>query len=254
MIEAINRCLESLIPEKQVAHNPLFQAARYSLLSSGKRIRPLFTLETGKLFGAPQDDLLIPACALELIHTYSLIHDDLPALDNDDMRRGKPSLHKAFDEATAILAGDFLLTYAFEILATAALPEKTRLSLITCLATASGSEGMIGGQLLDVSHANVSSKEINAKKTGALFRASIEFGGIVANVSPALLNRLRIFGDAVGAQFQLCDDILDGDSAPGAYQEAKERHEEIIHLLSQLPGDSRPLKTLTEMILHQVSL
>lgn len=253
MIDIINARLSSLVQEKKVPHAALFQAARYSLLSPGKRIRPLFTLEAGKLFGAPVEALLNPACALEMIHTYSLIHDDLPALDNDDERRGRPSLHKAFDEATAILTGDFLLTYAFEVLTQAPLlSAEIKLRLLLILAQAAGSEGMIGGQLLDIHKAPVALKEINAKKTGALFRAAIEFGAVIAGVDAATFDRLSLFGTKIGALFQLVDDILDGDAPLSAKEEAARCHKDILSLLNSLPVDSSPLQHLSEKVLLQV--
>lgn len=214
-VKSIEATLESLIPEKQTPYSQLFQAARYSLLAGGKRLRPILTIATAETFGSHCQLAIQPACAIEMIHTYSLIHDDLPCMDNDDFRRGKPSLHKAFTEAEAVLAGDYLLTYAFEVVARDAhLTAIQKVDLITLLAKNSGSEGMIAGQVMDIAAENTpvdleALKHIHNHKTGALITASIEFGGIIGRASQQELNALRNFGNDIGLAFQIIDDVLD---------------------------------------------
>lgn len=196
-------------------YSPLFLAARYSLLSAGKRLRPMLVLAVCESFGIKQDHALIPACALEMIHTYSLIHDDLPCMDDDDYRRGIPALHKVYPEWHALLTGDFLLTYAFEILSTAPhLNADQKLGLIHSLAKHAGAHGMIGGQMIDLlSEGQTIDWEVLEKmhlcKTSGLIIAALEFGGIISCVSSDDLNHLRKAGAAIGLAFQLIDDLLD---------------------------------------------
>lgn len=211
-LERVNECLSQLIPEDS---STLHQAARYALLGGGKRIRPLFLLSIAEHYGADTEKALIPACALEMIHAYSLIHDDLPCMDDDDFRRGMPTVHRKFDEATAVLAGDFLLTYAFEVLATRGdFTPAQRLAFITALSQYAGGNGMIGGQMLDLEAENrsISLDElatIHSKKTGALFAAAAVMAGIVAEVDPSELERLRAYGFHYGLAFQILDDVKD---------------------------------------------
>lgn len=204
MKERIDQTLQQLLPPTE---NSLFEAAHYSL-EGGKRLRPLLTLAI-----APLEKALHPACALEMIHTYSLIHDDLPCMDDDDFRRGKPSLHKAYPESHAVLTGDFLLTYAFEVLANAPhLSDTQKNRLIATLALRSGSHGMIGGQVLDMTEGNQNLEQLlkmHAKKTGALITAACEFGGIIAD--QADLTPFQAIGEYLGLAYQIVDDILDGD-------------------------------------------
>ncbi len=192
----------------------LLQAMRYAALGAGKRLRPFLVIESAKLFGAP--GALRVGAALECVHCYSLVHDDLPAMDNDDLRRGKPTTHRKFDEATAILAGDSLLTLAFEILAS---PEThkdpiIRNTLVAELAKASGMNGMAGGQMLDM-EADAASLEhilrVQSHKTGALFRFACEAGAILGAADRA---PLRTYADAIGLAFQITDDLLDMNSTP----------------------------------------
>lgn len=213
--DLIEQALDRLIPEQDVPYNKLFAAARYSLLEGGKRLRPILTLATTESLGGSLEAAMAPACALEMIHTYSLIHDDLPCMDNDDFRRGKPSLHRAFPEGHAVLTGDYLLTHAFGVLSQAShLSAEQRLQLVTILSQRAGSDGMISGQVLDL---DVVGKKIDLEalklvhrlKTGALLKASIEFGGIVANISETDMGHLRQFGEQIGLAFQIVDDILD---------------------------------------------
>lgn len=207
--------LESLVQEQEVDYNTLFKAARYSLLSDGKKIRPILAIATAESLGCDPKLALQPSCALEMIHTYSLIHDDLPCMDNDDFRRGKPSLHRAFSEAQAILAGDFLLTYAFEILVNAPhLTAQQKEELVRVLAKNSGSSGMIGGQVMDIEaegkKLDISSlRQIHERKTGALIKASIEFGAIIARASKEHRDLLKQVGHSMGLAFQIADDVID---------------------------------------------
>ncbi len=196
------------------------ESMRYSLFVGGKRIRPIICLAAGRsISDAPEiEEILLPAaCALECIHTYSLIHDDLPAMDNDDLRRGQPTCHKKFGEAEAILAGDGLLTYAFSLLSNPNLPgpkTKTRLQLIAVLAHAAGSQGMVGGQYLDIASEEKTIpfdllKTIHRSKTGALITAAVRMGALAAQANQGQLEALTRYGDAVGLAFQIVDDLLD---------------------------------------------
>ncbi|MDR0338793.1 MAG: polyprenyl synthetase family protein [Desulfovibrio sp.] len=193
----------------------LRRAMEYSLLAGGKRIRPVLCLVSAELFGLERDRAMPFACALECIHTYSLIHDDLPAMDDDDLRRGLPSCHKAFDEATAILAGDGLLTGAFGLMTRCDLPPDRLLRTVALAAEAAGSAGMVGGQYLDIrftGQKNVSLEEVaamQAMKTGAMLRLACEAGAVLAGADEAGVSAMRVYGQAVGAAFQITDDILD---------------------------------------------
>lgn len=207
--------LESLVPEQATAYAQLFQAARYSLLNGGKRIRPILALATAEIFGASREKTLRAACTLELMHTYSLIHDDLPCMDNDDYRRGKPSLHKAFPEGQAVLAGDFLLTYAFEVLSTDPhLTSHQKIELIHLLSHSAGGHGMIAGQMMDLQSegAQLTIEElqfVHRCKTGALISAAIQFGAIIGNANPDHIELLKAFARDIGLAFQIVDDVLD---------------------------------------------
>ena len=207
----------------------LIEAMRYSSLNGGKRFRPFLVVESANLFGVPRRNALMAGAALECVHCYSLVHDDLPAMDNDDLRRGQPTAHKAFDEATAILAGDSLLTFAFDILSRPQTHEDpaVRVELVTALARASGVGGMAGGQMLDLAAegrfvqkraTQFTENEVltlQAMKTGALLRFGCEAGGILAAATPQQRQALSRYGAAVGKAFQIADDLLDleGDSA-----------------------------------------
>lgn len=194
----------------------VLEAMRYSALSGGKRLRPFLTVCSAGLFGVSQESAIEAACAIEFIHTYSLIHDDLPALDNDDLRRGKPTCHKAFGEATAILAGDGLQAYAFQILAnprTHADPS-VRCELIAALANAAGCWGMVGGQMMDLEAENktLTRDEIirlQRMKTGELFAISCEFGAILGKAPGMMRKLLRAYAHDMGLAFQITDDLLD---------------------------------------------
>ena len=210
-------CLETRsLNEPYAAPERLAEAMRYGALNGGKRLRPLLVAETAGVFGVPHDAAMPAAVAVELIHCFSLVHDDLPAMDDDDLRRGKPTVHKAFDEATAILAGDALHSHAFAILA----GEKThadpavRMGLISELATATGAGGMAGGQQLDLegeqggfSDADIAMMQ--KMKTGALIRAAVRMGALIGGAGPDAMTALTHYGEASGRAFQLADDILD---------------------------------------------
>jgi geranylgeranyl diphosphate synthase type II len=195
----------------------LASAMRYSVMAGGKRLRPLLCLMAAEACGGGGDlDSALPAaCALEFIHTYSLIHDDLPAMDDDDLRRGRPTCHRAFDEATAILAGDGLLTLAFEVVARHVQPAEAALACVRTLAEASGPEGMVGGQMADLQAEGRTDgtteklEAIHRRKTGALLRASLRMGGITAGADESELRALDAYGHAVGLAFQIVDDLLD---------------------------------------------
>ncbi|WP_431320784.1 polyprenyl synthetase family protein [Rhizobium sp. YTU87027] len=194
----------------------LRSAMHYATLNGGKRLRPFLVVEAASLLGGNRDAALRVGAALECVHCYSLVHDDLPAMDNDDLRRGKPTVHIAYDEATAILAGDSLLTYAFDIIAASEtkLPDAAKLALTLALARAAGIGGMAGGQALDLAAEKQAPDEqgivtLQAMKTGALIRFACEAGAIIAGASPDDRERLRQFGERIGLAFQLADDILD---------------------------------------------
>ncbi|MCB9673204.1 MAG: polyprenyl synthetase family protein [Alphaproteobacteria bacterium] len=192
---------------------------RYPLFGGGKRIRPLLVLAAFEAVRDGSPDAVLPAAAaVELVHTYSLVHDDLPCMDDDDERRGRPTVHRAFDEATAVLAGDALLTEAFRVLATAPLPADVRIHLVEELATAAGYLGMVGGQAADVTlgasiHDPAVLERLHRLKTGALLRASVRMGGRAAGATVQQLDALTAYGDHVGLAFQLADDVLDADEA-----------------------------------------
>jgi farnesyl diphosphate synthase len=201
---------------------------RYAVMSGGKRFRPFLTIESAALFGLPADTVLDAAAALELIHCYSLVHDDLPAMDDDDLRRGLPTVHKRFDEATAILTGDTLLTFAFEVLAdprTHADPA-VRAELVLAVARAAGASGMAGGQQLDLEAETTPSSDlagvlrIQRMKTGALISAACQLGAIAAGAGEEARNALRVYADALGLAFQISDDLLDVEGDAGVIGKA----------------------------------
>lgn len=194
----------------------VMEAMRYSSLSGGKRLRPFLTVECAKLFGVSPETALTTAAAIEFVHVYSLIHDDLPAMDNDDFRRGKPSCHKQFGEAAAILAGDALLTYAFEVIAHPSVhPDaNVRCELIRSIASAAGVRGMVGGQMMDLDAENqeLTTEEVirlQRLKTGEMFAVSCEAGAILGKAPEALRSRLQRYAHDIGLAFQITDDLLD---------------------------------------------
>src|SRR5271170_4420570 len=219
---AVDAALDRLMPREDAQPPSIHRAMRYSVQAGGKRVRPILCLESARIFSADVTPVLPIACALEFIHTYSLIHDDLPALDNDDLRRGKPTCHKKFGEAIAILAGDALLTLAFQTLAAASLEHERRVRVIAEIGGAAGTvNGMIGGQVADLEAekkpVNASELEyIHRSKTAALIRASIVSGGIAGGAAIEDIERLRRFGEHIGWAFQVVDDILDVEETSAA--------------------------------------
>jgi geranylgeranyl pyrophosphate synthase len=213
----INQFLVTLLPNVQVTPSHLHEAMHYSVLNGGKRIRPLLVYLTGESLGISLSILDYPAGAVELIHAYSLVHDDLPAMDNDDLRRGKPTCHKAFDEATAILVGDALQSLAFKVLAESNSPlsPSAQIEMINCLALASGSHGMAGGQALDLKAIGQKLtynqlKRIHQLKTGALIAACVKMAMLAGEVKDyTLTDSLVSFAKYIGLCFQIKDDILD---------------------------------------------
>ena len=195
---------------------------RYSVFAGGKRVRPILCLESARIFTADVSAAMYPGCAIEFIHTYSLIHDDLPALDNDDLRRGKPTCHKQFGEAAAILAGDALLTLAFETIAAAPTDADRRVKMATEISTSAGTvNGMVGGQVADIEAEGKlvgpdMLEYIHRSKTAALIRASITAGAICAGAPDRDVVRLRSFGETIGWAFQVTDDILDVEESSAA--------------------------------------
>lgn len=216
--ERITLALDSLLPAEQGSETRLLGAIRYAALGGGKRLRPFFTLEAGRLFDADEGALLRAACAIECVHTYSLVHDDLPAMDDDDLRRGRPTVHRKYDEATAILAGDALLTFAFELLAEPATHSdpQMRCKLITGLAKASGAQGMVAGQAADMAGDDIGSDLIavtrmNRLKTGALINFAVEAGGMIGCAADAEKAALSRYAHDVGLAYQMRDDLLDAE-------------------------------------------
>jgi geranylgeranyl diphosphate synthase, type II len=219
---AVDAALGRLLPAESTPPSSIHTAMRYSVFAGGKRMRPILCLEAARIFAGDVTPALYPACAIEFIHTYSLIHDDLPALDNDDLRRGKPTCHKKFGEAIAILAGDALLTLAFESIAATPAPSERRVAILTEVATAAGTvNGMVGGQVADIEAegkrvAPEMLEYIHRSKTAALIRAAVTAGGLCAGAEPGDVARLRRFGETIGWAFQVTDDILDVEESSAA--------------------------------------
>ena len=221
----IETTLDRLVPAADSPPRRIHEAMRYSLFAGGKRVRPALALMAGDALGAPREACLVGGAAVEMIHTYSLIHDDLPSLDNDDLRRGRPTLHRHFDEATAILAGDSLLTLGLTTLATApaTLPLELRCRAVALLGQAAGTEGMIGGQVDDLAaekewpdDAAAVLESIHRRKTGALLVVCLRLAGLYAEVDAATDAALARLGDLLGLMFQISDDILDVEGSSGA--------------------------------------
>jgi geranylgeranyl diphosphate synthase type II len=216
--DLINSALDKCFPEPHGPSGPVFEAMRYSMMSGGKRVRPILLLAGAQAVGNDQKALLPAACALECIHTYSLIHDDLPAMDNDDLRRGRPTCHKVYGEAIAILAGDGLLTYAFEFMCKPEMAQNVSPHLLSkaifLLARAAGVSGMVGGQTADIlMEGRLVDAEtlsfIHSHKTGALIGASVEIGALLGKGNDEELNHLKRYGESLGLAFQIKDDLLD---------------------------------------------
>jgi geranylgeranyl pyrophosphate synthase len=281
----VEQALDKRLPSNAILPQRLHEAMRYSVLNGGKRMRPLLTYCTGQTLGITPEALDGAACAVEFIHVYSLIHDDLPAMDDDDLRRGKPTCHKAFDEATAILAGDGLQALAFETLAhDPEIPAtaETRVKMITLLARASGSQGMVGGQAIDLESVgrqlNLPELEnMHIHKTGALIRASVNLATLVkADIDPEIATKLDHYAKCIGLSFQVKDDILDEESdtttlgktqgkdkdnnkptypallgLAGAKQKAQELHEKAIESLSIFGKEADLLRALSLYIIQR---
>ena len=219
---AVDAALERLLPAEGTRPASIHQAMRYSVFAGGKRVRPILCLETARIFDSDVTAALHPACAMEMIHTYSLIHDDLPALDNDDLRRGKPTCHKKFGEAIAILAGDALLTLAFETIGATPVAASRSVAMVTVVAGAAGTvNGMVGGQVADLEAEGKSIgpemlEYIHRSKTAALIRASVAAGALCAGASVEDVARMRRFGESIGWLFQVTDDILDVEESSAA--------------------------------------
>jgi geranylgeranyl diphosphate synthase type II len=257
--KTVDDALEELMPREGSRPSDLVAAMRYSLFAGGKRIRPILVLAAAEAAGGNARDAMFAACAVEMVHTYSLIHDDLPAMDDDDYRRGVPTCHRKFGEATAILAGDALLTLAFDVLSDSGsdsnIDAKVRIMMIHELARAAGWTGMVGGQQVDVASEGTEPdlptlQYIHTHKTGAMIRCSVLLGGFASNADDALINSLRTYGERLGLAFQVVDDILDitstteelgkdqgSDASRGkmtypalfGLEEARERAAELIH-------------------------
>jgi geranylgeranyl diphosphate synthase, type II len=219
---AVDAALERLMPHENAKPPSIHRAMRYSVQAGGKRVRPILCLESARIFSTDVTPALHVACAIEFIHTYSLIHDDLPALDNDDLRRGKPTCHKKFGEATAILAGDALLTLAFETLANAPIEPARRVAILSHVAASAGTvNGMVGGQVADLEAEGrtIGPSEleyIHQSKTAALIRATVMAGAISGGADEENVSRLKRFGETIGWAFQVVDDILDVEESSAA--------------------------------------
>ncbi len=281
----INQALEHYVPRLGNFASRVTEAMHYSLFAGGKRLRPILLLAGAEAAGGQAEDFLPAACALECIHTYSLIHDDLPAMDDDDLRRGQPTCHRAFDEATAILAGDGLLTLAFELFThpdlTSRVPADRVLEVIRLVARAAGIHGMVAGQMADLlaEGREVGPEEldfIHRHKTGALITASVVSGALLAGASQGIVQALEAYGWAIGRAFQIVDDILDivGDERllgkpigsdeakkkatyPALYgleasrEKAKELVEEALRELASLGSEAEPLRDIARYVVER---
>ena len=281
----VEAALADRLPSAAILPQKLHEAMRYSTLDGGKRMRPMLSYCTGQVLGIAPEGLDGVACAVECIHVYSLIHDDLPAMDDDDLRRGRPTCHKAFDEATAILTGDALQALAFEILANDATIQATpeaRLKMITTLAKASGSQGMVGGQAIDLGSVGTmltlpELENMHIHKTGALIRASVMMATLTKpDLNPDIAARLDRYAKCIGLSFQVKDDILDEESdtatlgktqgkdkdnnkptypallgLAGAKQKARELHENALESLSVFGSEADLLRDLSLYIIER---
>jgi len=281
----VEQALDARLPSKNVLPKKLHDAMRYSTLDGGKRMRPMLAYATGKALGLSEDILDGPACAVELIHVYSLIHDDLPAMDDDDLRRGKPTSHIAYDEATAILTGDALQALAFEVLAndpSIKVDAESRLKMITNLTKASGSQGMVGGQAIDLESVGTKLtlpelENMHIHKTGALIRASVNMAALAKpDLDPTVAKKLDHYAKCIGLSFQVKDDILDEESDTatlgktqgkdqdndkptypallglnGAKEKAQELHEQAVKSLSSFGPEADLLRDLSLYIIQR---
>ncbi|HHJ40352.1 MAG: geranyl transferase [Methylothermaceae bacteria B42] len=283
--QRVESALDQRLPPADKLPSRLHQAMRYSVLNGGKRLRPILTYATGEALGIPPEQLNGPACAVEFIHVYSLIHDDLPAMDDDELRRGKPTCHIQFDEATAILAGDALQALAFHVLAgdpSMDVSADARIAMVDTLATASGSTGMVGGQAIDLASVGLkldlpALEMMHIHKTGALIRASVRLATLAkSGVAPEIAEGLDHYAKCIGLAFQIQDDILDEESdtatlgktqgkdraqnkptypgllgLEGAKQKAREMHEAALAALEPLEGQADLLKALSLFIIQR---
>lgn len=282
----VNEWLDKFLPQEQVAPQSIHRAMRYSIFAGGKRLRPILVLSSGEALGATTEDLMPAACAVEMIHTYSLIHDDLPAMDNDDLRRGRPTCHKVFGEAIAILAGDALLTQAFRVLAADAPGRNAdkQLRVIREIAAAAGTvEALIGGQVVDIESEGQAVdagtlEYIHRSKTGAMIRVCCVVGGILAGANDEQMQNLTRYGECIGLAFQIADDILDvtqtseqlGKTAgkdlaaakatypaihglEASHAKAQELVDEAVATLSSIGGDIHILEAIARFIIERQS-
>lgn len=282
--ERVERRLVELLPGghgETPAIARLHEAMRYAALGPGKRLRPLLCLSACRAVGGRTEAAMDAACAIEMVHCFSLVHDDLPALDDDDLRRGRPTLHKAYDEATAILAGDALFALAFETLAKASVMPARKVRAFYELTIATGSVGLVGGEMLDLASEGRPAtldlvESIHGRKTGALMAAACVIGGVCGRGDQDLLTRLDRFGREVGLAFQIADDLLNetaksadlgkatgSDRArgkatfpallglSGARQAAADASARAIEALTDLPGDPTPLKYLAQYAINR---
>ncbi|MBD9361942.1 (2E,6E)-farnesyl diphosphate synthase [Methylomonas fluvii] len=281
----VERALDARLPGENILPQTLHQAMRYSVLDGGKRTRPLLTYATGQALGLSEDLLDAQACAVEFIHVYSLIHDDLPAMDNDDLRRGKPTCHKAYDEATAILAGDALQALAFDVLANDSAIQagaEARVKMIAALTRASGSQGMVGGQAIDLGSVGrkltlPELENMHIHKTGALIRASVNLASLSKpDLDADVAKKLDHYAKCIGLSFQVKDDILDVESdtatlgktqgkdvdndkptypallgMAGAKEKAQELHEQAVASLAGFGNEADLLRDLSLYIIER---
>lgn len=281
----VERALDARLPGENILPQTLHQAMRYSVLDGGKRTRPLLTYATGQALGLSEDMLDAQACAVEFIHVYSLIHDDLPAMDNDDLRRGKPTCHKAYDDATAILAGDALQALAFDVLANDPAIQagaEARVKMIAALTRASGSQGMVGGQAIDLGSVGrkltlPELENMHIHKTGALIRASVNLAALSKpDLDTEVAKKLDHYAKCIGLSFQVKDDILDVESdtatlgktqgkdvdndkptypallgMAGAKQKAQELHEQAVASLADFGSEADLLRDLSLYIIER---
>ncbi len=283
--DRVENALDLRLPAASILPQKLHEAMRYTVLNGGKRMRPMLTYATGKALGITPEALDGPACAVEFIHVYSLIHDDLPAMDDDDLRRGKPTCHVAFDEATAILTGDALQALAFQTLAhdqNINTSVENRLAMINVLTKASGSQGMVGGQAIDLESVGkkltlVELENMHIHKTGALIRASVQLATLATtDVNPEYAKHLDHYAKCIGLSFQVKDDILDEESdtatlgktqgkdkdndkptypallgMDGAKQKALELHEHALDSLNDFGAEAEILRDLSLYIIQR---
>ncbi|MBQ2266244.1 MAG: polyprenyl synthetase family protein [Clostridia bacterium] len=277
----IENRIDELLPETDSPYNEVVKASRYSLKLGGKRIRPIIMMEFCRLFGGDYKNALDFAIALEMIHTYSLIHDDLPCMDNDDFRRGKPSCHKAFSEDMALLAGDALLTEAFSVAANADVDDSVKVKAVLTLSQMAGFSGMLGGQVIDLSFVKNPPDlealcDMYARKTGCLLRAAAIIGATVGGANEVDVNNADLFAQKVGLAFQIIDDILDVVADPellgkpvgsddknqkttfvsllgleGAKIEAKKLTDEALLILDGFNGNTENMKAITKYLLDR---